>query len=51
MQSAETVLGVLRVTGEPDDRETIMSGSAGGHTEKDQPTGWHLAVWPTLPGG
>ena len=26
------------VTGEPDDRETIMSGSAGGRAEKDQPT-------------
>ena len=24
-----------------------MSGSAGGHTEKDPPRG-HLAVWPTL---
>jgi hypothetical protein len=25
------------VTGEPDDRETIKSGSAGGRAEKDQP--------------
>lgn len=62
MQIAETVLGVLRecrhkrpdaraaVTGEPDDRETVMSGSAGGRAEKDlprqaprraaDPTGW-----------
>ncbi len=41
------------VTGEPDDRETIKSGSAGGHTEKGQltlaprrvadPTAWHNA--------
>jgi hypothetical protein len=26
------------VTGEPDDRETIKSGSAGGRAEKDQPS-------------
>jgi hypothetical protein len=52
MQNAATVLGVLRerkcwatsrtahavVTGEPDDRETIKSGSAGGRAEKDQLT-------------
>ena len=25
-----------QITGEPDDRETVMSGSAGGHAEKDQ---------------
>ena len=47
MQSAETVLGVLRVTREPDDRETIKSGSAGGRAEKDQPS-WHLAARSTL---
>jgi hypothetical protein len=28
---------VSLVTGEPDDRETIKSGSAGGRAEKDQP--------------
>jgi hypothetical protein len=38
------------ITGEPDDRETVMSGSAGGRAEKDllsqaprraaDPTGW-----------
>ncbi|MGW3228592.1 hypothetical protein [Kitasatospora sp. NPDC001095] len=25
------------ITGEPDDRETVMSGSAGGRAEKDLP--------------
>jgi hypothetical protein len=38
------------VTGEPDDRETITSGSAGGRAEKDLPPR-HLAARPTqLPG-
>src|SRR4051794_30963689 len=38
------------VTGEPDDRETIKSGSAGGRAEKD-PLHGHLAARPThLPG-
>lgn len=39
------------VTGEPGDRETITSGSAGGRAEKDQPDGWHLAARPTHPPG
>jgi hypothetical protein len=54
MQSAVTMLGVLRerrtthavITGEPDDRETIKSGSAGGRAEKDLPNR-HLAARPT----
>jgi hypothetical protein len=28
--------------------ETVTSGSEGGHAEKDQSHGWHLAAWPTL---
>jgi hypothetical protein len=47
MQNAETVLDVL-LTGEPDDQETVTSDSEGGHAEKDQPPGWHLAARPTL---
>ncbi len=39
------------VTGEPDDRETVMSGSAGGRAEKDSPHGGHLAARPTQPPG
>ena len=35
------------VTGEPDDRETVMSGSAGGRAEQDLPRR-HLTVWSTL---
>src|SRR3954470_19659964 len=37
------------VTGEPDDRETVMSGSAGGRAGKD-PTG-HPAAGPPQPPG
>src|SRR4051794_25929467 len=38
------------ITGEPDDRETITSGSAGGRAEKGLPSR-HLAARPThLPG-
>jgi hypothetical protein len=48
MQSAETVLGVLREShwraGYP---ETGPSGSEGGRAEKDQRS-WHLAARPTL---
>jgi hypothetical protein len=36
------------VTGEPDDRKAITSGSGGGRREKDQHR-WHLARRPTSP--
>ncbi|WP_329167217.1 HNH endonuclease [Streptomyces sp. NBC_01717] len=39
------------VTGEPDDRETVMSGSAGGRAEQDSPHGEHLTARPTQPAG
>jgi hypothetical protein len=41
---------IALITGEPDDRGTVMSGSAGGRAEKDLPVR-HLAARPTrLPG-